>query len=121
MGVRISPATGQTGAANNWSQLQTFLGGADIRAPVGFYGAVPVVRPAAYTLTYGTTGRVLAADTTVDPASTASTNTTPFGYTTAAQADAIRAATQALHVDLDNTKNVLAQLVADLKANGLVG
>lgn len=40
---------------------------------IGFYGKTPVARSAAITL----------------PAATASTNTTPYGYTTAAQADAI--------------------------------
>jgi hypothetical protein len=120
MGVRIGASAGSLGAANSWTQLQTMLGGADIRTPVGFYGAAPVARSAAYTLTYAGLARVLAADTAVDPANTAATQATPWGYTTQAQADAIRAAAIALHADLDVTKNVLAQLIADLKNNGLM-
>lgn len=88
---------------------------------LGFYGHATTARTAAYTLTFATAGsRVLAADTAVDPAATAATNVTPFGYTTAAQADAVRAATVTLHADLDATKAVLKQLLADLQANGLL-
>ncbi len=46
---------------------------------IAFYGAAPVVRAAAITL----------------PAATASTNTTPYGYSTSAQADAIVTALRA--------------------------
>jgi hypothetical protein len=51
---------------------------------LGLYGAAPVARAAAITA----------------PAATASTNVTPFGYTTAAQADAIVTAVRAMQVAL---------------------
>ena len=57
---------------------------------VGFYGKTPVVRAAAITL----------------PAATASTNTTPYGFTTSAQADAIVTSLRAC--------------LAALQANGLL-
>lgn len=47
---------------------------------LGLYGATPVTQPAAITA----------------PAATASTNVTPFGYTTSAQADAIVTAVRAI-------------------------
>lgn len=47
---------------------------------LGFYGTAPVTRAAA----------------APQPANTASTNTTPFGYTTQAQADAINTAVRTL-------------------------
>lgn len=87
---------------------------------LGFFGAALVARAAAYVLTYATKSRTLANDTAVNVAATASTNVTPFGYTTAAQADAIPVNINAIRVDLDNAKNVLAQVVADLQNYGLL-
>jgi hypothetical protein len=60
----------------------------------------------------------LAADVITDPASTGSTNVTPYGYTTAAQADAVVAAVIELHAELNNVRQVLRQVVADLQALG---
>jgi hypothetical protein len=88
-------------------------------ANLGFFNTGPVARPAAYTLTYPTNTRVLAADAVVDPAATAATSVTPFGYTTAAQADAIRAAVIELHAELNTVRGVLRQLVADMQSYGL--
>lgn len=85
---------------------------------LGFWGN-HIARPAAYTLTYPTNSRTLAADSITDPATTAATNVAPFGYTTAAQADAIRAAVIELHVELNNVRQVLRQLVADMQNYGL--
>ena len=50
-----------------------FILGSNTTDLIGFYGKTPIVRSAAITL----------------PAATASTNTTPYGFTTSAQADAI--------------------------------
>ncbi|HXO85554.1 MAG TPA: hypothetical protein VN803_08505, partial [Gemmatimonadales bacterium] len=80
----------------------------------------PVTRPAAYTLTYPTSSRTLAADAVTDPAATGSTNTAPYGFTTAAQADAIAAAVIELHAELNNVRQVLRQAIADLQAVGLL-
>lgn len=68
-------------------------GQAGTTTTLGFYGATPVVRPAA----------------AAQPAATASTNTTPFGYTTQAQADAI----------VTGVRTLIATLSAALGGNGL--
>jgi hypothetical protein len=57
-----------------------------VGAFIGFYGVTAVARAAAITA----------------PAATASTNVTPFGFTTAAQADALVAAVRAMQVALQN-------------------
>jgi hypothetical protein len=57
---------------------------------IGFYGATPVARAAAITA----------------PAATAASNSTPYGYTTSAQADAIQVAVNSI--------------LTALKANGLL-
>lgn len=69
---------------------------------VGFFGAAPTVQDAITT----TVGSAVA--------NTAATSATPFGYTTAAQADAIVANVNALRVDL-------LALVAALEAKGIIG
>ncbi len=85
----------------------------------GVYNVTAVTRPAAYTLTFATAAsRVLAADTAVAVATTAAGTVTPNGYTTAAQANAIPVGINALIVDLDVTKTVLKQVIADLQAQG---
>lgn len=66
-------------AVNNPTPLQASyantpgVGGNAGGTTLGFYGTTPITRPAAPT----------------QPVSTASTQTTPFGYSTQAQADAI--------------------------------
>lgn len=72
---------------------------------VGFYGATPVTRPAAYTLTFSGTSRVL-------PASTAT-----GGGTLLTEAFTQLAA---LVTDLTETKKVLNQLIRDLQSEGLL-
>lgn len=61
---------------------------------LGFYGTTPVTRPAA----------------PAQPAATASTSTTPFGYTTAAQADAITT----------GVRTLIAAFSAALGGDGLI-
>lgn len=69
---------------------------------IGFLGTAPTVK-ATITTTVGSA-----------VATTGATNTTPYGYSGAAQADAIVANVNALRVDL-------LALVAELKAKGLIG
>jgi len=73
-----------------------------------------------YTQTYSTTSRTVPNTTAVKPAATAATNVAPYGFTTAAQADAIRTCTNNLVDDVNNVKNVLNQLLDDLQAKGIV-
>ena len=72
---------------------------------LGFYGHTEVPRTAAYTLTFSTGSRVL-------PASTATGSGTLI----------TEAFTQilALITDLTETKKVVAQIIKDLQANGLL-
>lgn len=54
------------------------------------------------------------ATTIVSPTSTAATNITPFGFTTAAQSDAIRLATQAATTDINGINAKLALIKQDV-------
>ena len=73
-----------------------------------------------YTLTYNTASHTVPAATAVAAATTGSTTTTPYGYTTSAQADAIPVAINALEADVIALKKVIVQLVLDLAAIGAV-
>lgn len=74
-----------------------------------------------YTQTYATSSRTHAAPVATAPAATAATSTTPFGYSTAAQADAVRAGVADLITDVANVKQVLNAVIDDLQARGLLG
>lgn len=76
---------------------------------------------AAYTQTYPTASRVHANPVAGKPAAAAATNVAPFGFTTAAQADALVSAVSALVDDLANVKQVLNAVIDDLQAAGLLG
>lgn len=87
---------------------------------VSFYAVAPVARAAALTQTYATTSRTHANMVAVAVATTGSTQTTPFGYTTAAQADAIVTAINALiNSDVVNAKQIMNSVIDDLQAYGL--
>jgi hypothetical protein len=72
---------------------------------VGFYGHTPTTRPSAYTITFASTSRTLPASTATG---TGTLLTEAFTQITA------------LVTDLTETKKVLAQLVKDLQATGLI-
>lgn len=81
---------------------------------LGFWNATPVVQPsgaseAAVTLTVGAA-----------VATNASTNTTPYGYSTNTQADAIVTNLNALRVDMLAMNTLVDKLRADLVATGLI-
>jgi hypothetical protein len=75
---------------------------------------------AAYTQTYATASRTHSNLTSAAVATTAATDTAPFGYATAAQADAIVTAVNALRTDLANAKQVLNAVIDDLQSQGLL-
>ena len=67
-----------------------------------------------YTLTYSTTEKTNAALTQAAVATTGATNITPYGFTTAAQADALIAAVNAARVDIADIKQLLTAVIDDL-------
>lgn len=60
--------------------------------------------------------RSLAGQTATATTSTAATNVTPFGYTTAAQADGVRAAANATVADVAALYATVKAMIADLQA-----
>lgn len=87
---------------------------------VGFYGVAATERASAYTQTYSTSDKTHANPTATAVATTAATATSPYGYTTAAQADAIVAAINALITDLADVKQLVNAVIDDLQSLGLV-
>lgn len=92
--------------------------GAHTGTTLGFYSTTPVVRPAAFTQTYATTSRTMPNNTSATVATTASALASN-GFT-AAQADSIPVAINALIADVLEVKGVLNQVIDDLQANGLL-
>jgi hypothetical protein len=84
---------------------------------VGFNGETPA-DPEAYTLTFDTPARTLAAATAVNVVTTAPALTS-YGYTQA-QAAAVLTAINALVADNLNLREMIAGLVTDLAAAGIV-
>lgn len=96
---------------------RSLIAGASATAQkVTLFGALPT----AYTQTYATATRTHSNPAAASVATTGATNVTPFGYTTSAQADAIRAAVNNLVTDVANIKQVLNQVIDDLQAAGLL-
>lgn len=87
---------------------------------LGFYGVAAITRPTAYTQTYSLATKTHAAFTSADLVTTASTQTTPWGFSTAAQADAMATQFNALRVDVTNIKQLVNSAINDLKALGLL-
>jgi hypothetical protein len=86
---------------------------------VGFYNVTPVTRPTAYTQTYATATRTHAAATADAVSETAATTSTPWGYTTQAQADSLPVEVNDLRDDLLNLKQVVNSIIDDLQAVGI--
>lgn len=72
-----------------------------------------------YTQTYSTTTTTVPNATAVNPVTTGATSTTPYGFVTAAQADAITLAVAANGADILAVKKVVGQIIDDLQAAGL--
>lgn len=87
-------------------------------AMIGFLGSAAVARPAAYTQTYSTTSRTVAAYTS-DPESSAYTGAAD-GEAKLADLNALRVAYENLRVHHESTVQVLNQLIDDLQAYGLI-
>jgi hypothetical protein len=80
---------------------------------LGFFGTTPVAQAAAYTKTYSTASRTIPNATFTNLATTAATNVAPYGFTTAAQADAIATKVNALAADVLILKQLIVSLVND--------
>lgn len=86
------------------------------------WGVAPVAASArtTFTQTYATADAEVKAATAAAVATTGSTNTTPYGYTTSAQADAIVTAINALEADVLQDRKVLNKIIDALQALGIV-
>ena len=87
---------------------------------IGFLGAAAIARPTAYTQTYATATRTHNNVTSAAVATTAATQTTPWGYGSQAQADAIPVAINAVAADLLNLKQLMNQVIDDIQLFGLL-
>lgn len=87
---------------------------------LGFFNATPIVQRAAWTQTYSTADKTVANPLAAAVATTAATNSTPYGFAQA-QADAIVTAINNLVLDMADTKQAVNALIDDLQALGLVG
>lgn len=87
---------------------------------LAFFNTAPQAQTAAFTQTFAAASRIHPVMTSAAVATTASTQTNPWGYTTQAQADAIPAAINALQNDVIATKEVLNQVIDDLQGYGLL-
>lgn len=87
---------------------------------LGFYGVAAAARPTAYTQTYALADKTHAAFTSADLATTAATQTTPWGFATAAQANDIATQFNALRTDVADLKQLVNSLIDDGQALGLL-
>jgi len=86
---------------------------------IAFFGATPVVQAAAYTQTFSTASRTVSNPTFTNLVTTAATNVTPYGFTTAAQADAIATKVNQLAADVVILRQLINSLIDDAQAYGL--
>lgn len=85
---------------------------------LAFFGGTPVARAGAYTQTYSTAVRTVAAATAVAVVTTPATMTTPYGYAQA-QADAIVTNVNALVADVLILRQLINALIDDEQGYGL--
>lgn len=90
-------------------------------ALVGFNGVTPVGVQSAYTQTYSTAARTVATATATAVTTAGGTATSPFGYVTLAQANAIVTAINALIDDNLADRKAMNAIIDDLQVFGLAG
>lgn len=88
---------------------------------LAFYNSTPIVQPSAYTQTYATADKTHADFTSADLATTAATQTTPWGFASQAQAENIATQFNLLRADVADLKQLVNSLIDDLQALGLIG
>lgn len=86
---------------------------------LGFFNATPVAQPSAYTQTYATADKTHANFTSADLATTAATQTTPWGFASQAQADDIATQFNLLRADVADLKQLANSIIDDLQSLGL--
>lgn len=84
-------------------------------------GLTPIVRRDAYTQTYATAARTVPNATATAVSTAGGTATSPFGYVTLAQANAIVTAVNALIDDALALRKTQTAIIDDLQAFGLAG
>ena len=86
---------------------------------LGFFGVTLAARPGAYTQTYSTADKTHANMTSAALATTGVTQTTPYGFASAAQGDDIATQFNLLRADLIDLKQLVNSVIDDLQALGL--
>lgn len=81
---------------------------------IGFWGATPIVQPSA------TNQGAVTSTAIVAPSNTASTSTTPFGFTTSTQFNALLGAVNSMVVSVNSLLISQNQSRTDLVALGLI-
>jgi hypothetical protein len=116
----IGVTTNGTAQFNNaFSNKVIEVGGASGAPTLGFFGATPVVRVAAYTQTFSTASRTVSNPTFSNLVTTAATNVVPYGFTTQAQADDIATKVNQLAADVAILRQLINSLIDDSQAYGL--
>lgn len=87
---------------------------------VGFFGIAPVARAGAYTQTFSTADKTHANSTFGAISETAVTQTTPWGFATQAQGDAVSVELNDLGDDVADLKQLVNAIIDDLQAYGLL-
>jgi hypothetical protein len=86
---------------------------------MGFFAATPVAQRSAYTQTFSTASRTVSNPTFTNLVTTAATNITPFGFTTAGQANDIATKVNQLAADVVILRQLINSLIDDSQAYGL--
>ena len=113
--LSIQKVTLKKVTGGNLSVLGTF----GVQGNVGFYGVTPVAKASAYTQTYSTASKTMPTATSANLSTTASTQTTPWGFASQAQADNIATQVNKMQTDYINLQKVVNALIDDLQAYGL--
>ncbi len=92
----------------------------DGTSKIGFFTTTPFARPSAYTQTYSTASRTMENTTAATVSTTAATQSSPWIYTTQAQAHDIITQINNLRSDLDDAKKVANQICDHLQSYGLL-
>ena len=110
----VRPTTGAANAKRTFGSLWRNVLGRSAGATRAFFGAAPVAQPAS------ANQAVVAATVGAAVATTGATNTTPYGFTTAAQADALVARVNELKTLSEAEKVLLNEVRAALVSLGLI-
>ena len=86
---------------------------------LGVFGIAPVARAGAYTQTFSTADKTPANSTFAAVAETAVTQTTPYGFASQAQGDAVSVELNDLGDDVADLKQLVNAIIDDLQAYGL--